>query len=123
MSETDAVLAELILKNQELDRLDMQHDDFNNESERLAEDLPRDIMVEVLKLNDIFWVQQDDIVAFLDALDVTDLKKQIQVLTSVKSAIGLVPREVYSDVDQHTQCINALNEYLNLLIEREEYEC
>lgn len=96
--------------------------DYEQASLELDDDLPRDIMVELLKLNDVFWSQQSDIQSFLEAINVTDLEKQIQVLTSVKGAIGLIPREIYPDIEQHTQCMNALREYLDLLIEREEDE-
>ncbi len=86
-------------------------------------ELTRIIMVEFLKLNDSAWLQSEDIDIFLSALNIENLQLKIQVLTSVKNAVRLIPAEIYADESQHVQCINTINNHLDRLIEREEYEC
>lgn len=85
------------------------------------EKLTREIMKNLLVFIDVNWAEQSDVFDYINALKVEALDKQIQVLTSTKSAIGLIPQEVFNDVEQPQQCIQAINDVLDQLITREEY--
>jgi len=81
----------------------------------------REIMKHLLLLNDINWAQENDVNEFISALNIGTLDMKIQVLTSAKAAVGLIPAEAYDDPEQKQQCIKAIAEVLDQLIGIEEY--
>lgn len=84
----------------------------------------RDIMKHLLHLYDLAWAQEDDVNEFLENLNITDLQQKIEVLTSIKAAIGLIPKDDNNNperMSQAQQCITAISDVLENLIEVEEY--
>ncbi|WP_163834327.1 TyeA family type III secretion system gatekeeper subunit [Spartinivicinus ruber] len=77
---------------------------------------------DLLVLQDKSWVRASDIDKFVSALNLQDSEAIIGFLQQFKQLVREIPVEAFNDVDHRFNLLEAVQEALDIAIEKEEDE-
>ncbi|MDE1460982.1 TyeA family type III secretion system gatekeeper subunit [Spartinivicinus poritis] len=77
---------------------------------------------DLLVLQDKSWVRANDIDNFVNALNLQDAEEIIGFLQQFKQLVREIPVEAFNDMDHRFNLLEAIQEALDIAIEKEEDE-
>ena len=80
---------------------------------------------ELLDLMESKWLRPEQIEAVSAKMGVRELEDQIYFLRELKELARLIPLKAYSDTEQRPRLLDAIQQAMDMAIEREEeeFEC